>query len=364
MIMYSIDNQLLIRMRFLGWHLARLKFFVSLICAITKLQTVNYEKLSRGIGGKAKAESNLRRIQRFFADFDFDMDIIARLVFHLLPASPPYCLSMDRTNWKFGNLDFNILTLIVCYKGVGIPLMWMMLPKKGNSNTSERKLLMQRYLNLFGSQNIECLVADREFIGKHWFEWLVHERIKFHIRIRENIWIHIPGKGKVRVFWLFNFLKVNQAMYYSKIVEINSNMVYLSGLKTVSDKGISFVIVASYNRDSDALLKYKDRWQIETMFKAMKSSGYNIEDTHLTDTVRLSKLIAIISIAFIWADRTGIHVNEKVKPIRILNNGRRAKSIFKYGLEKLMHILLVVVYSTDNPEYKNIDTYVKLLSCT
>ena len=141
-IMYNIDNQLLSQISFLGWHLARIKFFVSLVCAITRLRTVNYEKLAQGIGGKAKAESNLRRIQRFFAEFEIDMDVMARFVFCLLPVSPPYCLSMDRTNWKFGRLDFNILTLSVCYKGVGIPLLWKMLPKKGNSNTGERIELM------------------------------------------------------------------------------------------------------------------------------------------------------------------------------------------------------------------------------
>ena len=58
---------------------------------------------------------------------------------------------------------------------------------------------------------------------------------------------------------------------------IDSNMVYLSGLKTVTDKGASFVIIASYNRETDKLIKYKGRWQIETMLKAMKTSGYNIE---------------------------------------------------------------------------------------
>ena len=157
---------------------------------------------------------------------------------------------------------------------------------------------MQRYLSLFGSDSIECILADREFIGKHWFERLVMGRIKFHIRIRENIWIDIQGKGRTRVFWLFNQLKVNQSLHDPKIVKIDSNMVYFCGLKTVTDKGVSFVIIAPYNRDTDALVKYKDRWQIETMFRAVKTGGYNIEDTHLTAINRLSKLMAVISIAF------------------------------------------------------------------
>jgi len=359
---YSIDNQLNTILSTLGWHGARIKFFVRLICALIKLQTISYIKLSEGLGGKVKIESNLRRVQRFFAEFDLNLDTISTMVFNLLPLPKPYTLSMDRTNWKFGNLDFNILTLSVCYQGVGIPLMWMMLPKKGNSNTNERKQQIGRYIRLFGADSIESLLADREFIGKDWFAWLIGEKIKFHLRIKENMWIDVPGKGKVRASWLFN--NPQSPSHYPGIVRIDGNELYLSGIKTVSKDGVAFVIIASYNREYDVLEKYRNRWQIETMFKAFKSSGFNLEDTHLTDTGRLSKMIGVICVAFIWAYRAGIFRHENEKPIRVLNNGRRAKSIFKYGLERLSNILLSLIYLADKEINKIIDKYVKLLSCT
>ena len=284
------------------------------------------------------------------------------MVFKLLPLPKPYTLSMDRTNWKFGSLDFNILTLSVCYQGLGIPLMWMMLPKKGNSHTDERKQLIGRYIRLFGADSIECLLADREFIGKDWFDWLIGEKIKFHIRIKENMWIEVPGKDKVRAWWLFN--NPQSPSHYPRIVRIDGNELYLSGIKTISKDGVAFVIIASYNREYDVLEKYRDRWQIETMFKAFKSSGFNLEDTHLNDNDRLSKMIGVISVAFIWAYRAGIFRHENEKPIRILKNGRRAKSIFKYGLERLSNILLSLIHLADIEINKIIDKYVKLLSCT
>ena len=360
--LYNIDNQLNDILSPLGWHGARIKFFVRFICALIKLQTISYIKLSEGLGGKAKIESNLRRIQRFFAEFDLNLDVIASLVFKLLPLPAPYTLSMDRTNWKFGGLDFNILTLSVCYQGLGIPLMWMMLPKKGNSNTNERKQLVGRYIRLFGADSIECLLADREFVGKHWFKWLIGEKIKFHLRIKENMWIDVPGKGKVRASWLFN--NPQSPSHYPGIVRIDDNELYLSGIKTISKDGVAFVIIASYNREYDVLEKYRDRWQIETMFKTFKSSGFNLEDTHLTDTGRLSKLIGVVCVAFIWAYRAGIFRHENDKPIRVLKNGRRAKSIFKYGLEKLSNILSSLIHLADKEINKTIDKYVKLLSCT
>jgi hypothetical protein len=150
------------------WNLSRVKLLVGLICAVCKLQTVNFPKLAQGLGGSALFESNLRRIQRFFAEFFIDSDLIAKIVFSLLPHTTPLRLSIDRTNWKFGETNINIFAISVCYCGIGIPLLWTMLPKRGNSNQQERTDLINRYIRLFGILSIESILADREFIGDEW----------------------------------------------------------------------------------------------------------------------------------------------------------------------------------------------------
>ena len=80
-----------------------------------------------------------------------------------------------------------------------------MLPKRGNSNSQERIELMERFVNLFGKERIESLVADREFVGQKWLEYLNREQIRYHIRIRNNFKVWLPHKAKeVKAFWLFN----------------------------------------------------------------------------------------------------------------------------------------------------------------
>jgi hypothetical protein len=39
---------------------------------------------------------------------------------------------------------------------------------------------------------------------------------------------------------------------------------------------------------------------------ALKTTGFNIEDTHLTDIDRINKLFALVLIAFVWAYKVGI----------------------------------------------------------
>lgn len=84
---------------------------------------------------------------------------------------------------------------------------------------------------------------------------------------------------------------------------------------------------------------YAQRWGIETLFGIFKSRGFNLEDTHLTDSERLSRLFALLTIALCWAYRTGQWLS-KAQPIVIKTHGRKAKSIFRYGFDHLRSILL------------------------
>lgn len=81
-----------------------------------------------------KSESNYKRLQRFFRKFERDYPVIARLVVALMNIPQPWVLSLDRTEWSFGQTRFNILTLGIVQEGVAYPIVWEMLEKKGNSN--------------------------------------------------------------------------------------------------------------------------------------------------------------------------------------------------------------------------------------
>ena len=343
-----------------NWNKARIKCIVLLVQAMIKLQSVSYAKLAQGFDSTAQYESNLRRIQRFFAKFYFEPIIFSKLIFKILPDNPPYRLSMDRTNWKFGNTDINILMISVCYKGVGIPLIWQLLPKRGNSNATERMELIDCYIQNFGIDSIQAFMADREFIGEQWFKELIRYKVHFYIRLRNNMLVKRKGQEPKKVFWLFNNLKHGSYRHCEKIYYLGKNLVYLSGCKTVNAATgkVDYVIIASYSKQDQAMVFYKDRWQIETMFKAMKSSGFNLEDTHLTDLERLSKLIAVVAIAFIWAYLAGIDKHENLKPIITKKHGRKAYSFFKYGLIRIACTL-------NNTLNKNeFDECIKVLSCT
>ena len=122
----------------LGWHGARLNFLALFLIALLRVKTINLVELATGFRNHAKTDSNYKRLQRFFREFNLDYVVIAKLVVALMNIPQPWVLSLDRTEWSFGETRFNILTLGIVHEGIAYPVVWKMLDKKGNSNTAER----------------------------------------------------------------------------------------------------------------------------------------------------------------------------------------------------------------------------------
>jgi hypothetical protein len=198
------------------------------------------------------------------AEVDLPMKWIAKLIFGLLPQKDSLVLVIDRTNWKLGEKNTNILMLGVSYKNVAFPLMFRMLNKRGNSHSRERIALMKDFIDWFGKDCIDCLLADREFVGKEWLGFLNENKIRYHIRIRNNFKVYCPKRQKETKAWhLFNSIKIGELKHYHKIMKLNGQYCYLSGMKTVKDGKLDFCIVVSFNKPEESLLKYRERWQIE-----------------------------------------------------------------------------------------------------
>jgi len=71
-----------------------------------------------------------------------------------------------------------------------------------------------------------------------------------------------------------------------------------------------------------------------------KTSGFDIEKTHLQNLERIEKLLCLVMIAFVWCYKVGDYLDKIVKAIKIKKHGYRAKSVFKYGLEHISNCLL------------------------
>ena len=339
----------------LGWHGARLNFLSLFLIALIRVKTINLAQLATGFRSEAKTQSSYKRLQRFFSKFDLDYASIAKVIVALMNIAQPWILSIDRTEWSFGQTRFNIFILGVVHQGIAYPLVWKMLDKKGNSNSDERMDLFDQFQQIFPNTQVAYVCGDREFIGIQWLSYLLIDPvIPFRLRIRESdkIW---NGTKMLPASIIFSHLQPGQTEVLSSRRWVWGRLVYVAGLRL--DDGDLLVIISS-TAPKSIIRDYANRWGIETLFGIFKTRGFCLESTHITDLKRLSKLLALMALALCWAVKTGAWLHEH-QPLKLKKHGRLSQSIFRYGLDYLRSIFIDL--DLKNHEFLH---SLKFLSCT
>lgn len=313
---------------------SRLVTLAVMMVGLANCRTVNLSHLASQFPGAAQHASSYRRLQRFFQHVRLDGTTVARLVVRMLRQDRcRKLLALDRTNWKLGDRDVNVLVLALVTQRFRVPLLWTLLPHAGASSTEQRIQLMQRYLALFGASSIEMLLADREFIGTDWMNFLCKNKIPFVIRLREDLRFRLED-GRTPSFRLLRRSRARGTWTG-----------WLEAMKVTPENRLTFVMKRLGNDETlilatntatpgRALRLYRQRWAIECLFADAKSRGLNIEDTHITDPGKLDTLLAIVTLAMTWACRAATRIMGRSKLPRKAH-GRREKSWFRKGLDSL-----------------------------
>ena len=317
--------------------------------AMVQAKTVNLATLVGMMESRAQPDSLYRRAQRFFQTLCLSDEVVFSYALSLQPKQR-YSLCLDRTNWKFGKLDINILTLAYAYEGVAVPLLWCFLPKAGNSATQERITLLERLLKLLPIDQLEVLLADREFIGGDWFAYLERKHIPFYPLRKDAL-----GDNWFHLFGFFQRLPLGEHKVLKQRYAIFGITLGVAGARLADGE---YIIVVTNRNPKQALASYAKRWQIECLFKALKSSGFDFEATHLKHP-RINTLLAVVTLAFLWALKVGAFVHQQLKPVRLKSHGRRQKSLFRAGLDLLRHLL-----TNSDTRKPDLDRCFRLLSCT
>lgn len=321
---------------------SRVETLSLLIIGMASARTVNLTHIASERPSDVKVASSYRRLQRFFQHVRPGQDWTANVVIGLLGIKGPWVLCLDRTNWKVGSRDVNILLLAVVTRRHRVPLLWTVLDKAGTSDTAERTALMRRYLAIFGASSIKFLLADREFIGAEWFNFLNDNNIPFAIRIKERFRVTDENGRDLPIALLLR--KTRRAQQFSG--RLNGTGTHPAIRLNFAAKRLAngeWLVVAS-NRDGAAALKaYRKRWAIECLFGDAKTRGFNLEDTRLTNPEKIDLLLGVLALAMAWASKTAARlIGTKKNPRK--SHGYYAKSWFRIGFDHLRHML------RNNPE--------------
>lgn len=320
-----------------SWNKSRIEILSMIIFSLFKVKSICFSELSQGCDNKAKADSTVKRIYRFMRFQGIEALSFGKLILNLLGLKK-FVLIIDRTNWEFGIVKLNILYLAISYHNIAVPIFLKCLDNKGGSSKgSDRIELLEKFLQLLPASNIEALLGDREFFSDEWLKFLTKHKIPFVFRAKYNQLVRHQNGGKVQIKSLIKGFEQDLWIHFNRRQLIYGAMVKIS-CKLIKGEYMILIYFAELTR-SEAIRLYKLRWQIECMFKFMKTSGFNIECTHITKLDRLSKMLHIVTIAFAFIAKFGLMCN-LIKPIKIKKHNRPLLSLFTYGLNAMRKILL------------------------
>jgi hypothetical protein len=187
---------------------------------------------------------------------------------------------------------------------------------------------------------IAALMGDREFIGDAWMAYLQREKIPFILRLRESQHVLRAGYVALPISVIAQHLKVGGKMIVKgncqlgRANETLSASVRLVITRLASDELLALACSGSARH---ALARYRQRWTIETMFGNLKTKGFALEATHLTNPDKLCTLLALLAFAVALSVKTGV-AKARLHAIPIKKHGRRAWSLFALGLNTLRKI--------------------------
>jgi len=316
----------------LGWHRARLTFIARFTAVLLTQTTTNLKRLALTLKAGVKPASNYRRIQRFLKAYDLDQAALGRLLLHLAPTEAPYVLTVDRTEWHFGRAPVNVLVAGVACGDVAVPIAWTALPTAGGSGSEDQIQMLEAMLDVVDPASVEALVADREFISARWLrrlqaegvqaEGVQAEGVPFAIRLRSDRRVALPEDTSASDAPASDASALPARMFARSIPTGEEHVLRRVHLNTDSSEdapserlqpvdvvmkrtgppGTSdpFVILAVWKAEpSRAMDLYRQRWSIETLFAALKSRGFDLEQTHLTTPGRIERLIGLLALALV-----------------------------------------------------------------
>ena len=210
---------------------------------------------------------------------------------------------------------------------------------------------------LLGKNRINSFLADREFIGQEWFSYLLHNHIRFFIRVPKSYKIEVNGV----VLKAPLMLKSRKCCRVDniKVLEISGLSVEMTRCKNKKGED-DYLIVLTNTVAHQALKNYKKRWSIEVMFQDFKKQGFHLEASHLNQPYKIVKLMYLVSVAYCLCLHAGFLYEKEKGKIPKKKHGYRTYSLFRKGLSFLRKVFYGKIKNDKQLWHDLIDKFIHL----
>lgn len=231
------------------------------------------------------------------------------------------------------------LVIGVAYGGQVLPLGWRVVKgKKGHTCPQVQKELLVEIREYLPPGSV-VLVADSEFCAVALLNTMTDWGWHFIVRVRSNVYLHQRGKEP---FTLASVALKPGELYCWRAVFWTTEHLF-GPLLAIGywDKGEDeplYVLTDTQNEEA-ALLAYSWRFWIEPLFADCKGRGFHLAQTRIRDPLRLSRLLLVACITFLWTVSVGSHVFHSPEQRLVDRNDRTDRSFFQLGYRLLKRLL-------------------------
>lgn len=289
----------------------------------------------------------MQRIRRFLSNEGLSplktIVPLIRLLRPILSKLDVIVLAMDRTEWKKRGKVVNILTVALSYKGRAIPLLWIVLDRKGNTSLEHWKQALAPVIEALRQMDWITapihVVADREFASPKLAEWLkTSYEVDSTLRLKASMYLSGNGMPEIKIARIVKGMrKGSRTVLYNQRVTRDSTfeMNVLLTWGTAYDEPLVVMTTLNDTDISRADTLYGLRFGIEPMHKDWKSNAFDIEKSRITDPKRIETLLIPIAFAYVLCVFEGEREEEDGEVQKPPKGKKRLVGLFLTGLRAI-----------------------------
>jgi hypothetical protein len=306
-----------------GNHLRRLSTFSAMICSCIKTKNSSLEGLSRSERASSKqSESLIKQAKRWLSskwtDWETFFAPYAEKLLLKMAAKGELILVIDGSETA---ADCVTLMLSVIWRGYAIPLAWITrIGKKGHFSEDAHLDLLVLSQKVLPSGCRIVLLGDGEFDGLRLRAMC--KDLKWEFVLRSSLDRKVDCGGETANLGELCPSSGSELVFVEDACQGDNAVLWWA-------KGFESPIPLLTNMDLGQMAceYYRHRFKIETLFKQMKSAGFQLHKSKVQGAERVRNLIIVVALAFIFTFCAGLLI--KKQPKEILNTFTRPDRVNK-----------------------------------
>jgi hypothetical protein len=321
-------------------NLARhLHTLAALASGIVGSRSTNLPDIASKAPDETKKESRVKKFHRWIKNKRISAQVYflpyVDALLRSLAEARPLLLAMDGSEVGRGCLT---LMISVIYKKRALPIAWIVVEgSKGHFPEEIHIQLVEQVCHIVPAGADVIFVGDGEFDGIELQSTVDGHGWAYVCRTAKNAQLGAEGEH-------FGFEEIG--------VQPGECLGLPNVTFTLEDYGPILAIawwetgyrdpiylITNMDLEGEACYWYSKRYRIETFFSDQKSRGFNLDKSHISDPMRLARLMIAACLAYIWIVYLGV-VAKRDDWVKTIHRADRCDlSLFRLGLDLLEHFL-------------------------